>query len=70
MKLQHNVGTPDRAIRIVIAALLAMAVAGGLVTAPISYLAGIVAAILFVTGLVGFCPLYAILRVSTSPRRA
>ena len=70
MKPQQNEGTVDRVIRIVAAALLALAVATGLVAAPISIAAGILATLLLVTGVTGFCPLYAVLRVSTCPRRA
>ena len=70
MKLQQNEGTADRVIRIVAAALLALAIVTGLVAAPISIAAGVVAAVLLVTGLTGFCPLYAVLRVSTCPRKA
>ena len=70
MKLQRNTGNPDRAIRLVIAGLLAVAAIAGVVTAPLSYLALGVAGIMLVTGVTGFCPIYAILRVSTCPRRA
>lgn len=70
MKPQQNEGTVDRVIRIVAAALLALAVATGLVAAPISIAAGVLATLLLVTGVTGFCPLYAVLRVSTCPRRA
>jgi hypothetical protein len=70
MKLQRNTGNPDRAIRLVIAGLLAVAAIAGVVTAPLSYLALAVAGIMLVTGVTGFCPIYAILRVSTCPRRA
>ncbi len=70
MKLQRNTGNPDRAIRLVIAGLLAVAAITGVVTAPLSYLALGVAGIMLLTGVTGFCPIYAILRVSTCPRRA
>jgi ABC-type polysaccharide transport system permease subunit len=70
MKLQQNEGTPDRIIRIVAAAFLALVVVTGLVTAPVSVAVGIIAAILLATGATGFCPLYAIFGVSTCPRRA
>ena len=67
MKLQTNESTPDRIIRVVLGvALLALAVAG-IVGGPVAILAWVVGAIALVTGIVGFCPLYAILRVSTKP---
>jgi Flp pilus assembly protein TadB len=69
MKLQINESPIDRAIRIVLGiALVAVGVAG-LVTAPILYVTWVVAAVALVTGIVGFCPLYAILRLSTAPAR-
>ncbi len=69
MKLQTNEGTIDRAIRIGLGiALLAVGVTG-LVAAPLVYVTALVAAIALVTGAVGFCPLYAILRLSTAPIR-
>jgi hypothetical protein len=69
MKLQINESPFDRAIRIVIGlALLAIGVAG-LVAAPLVYVTSVVAAVLLVTGIVGFCPLYAMLRFSTAPAK-
>jgi Flp pilus assembly protein TadB len=69
MKLQINESPIDRAIRIVLGiALVAVGVAG-LVTAPVLYVTWVVAAVALVTGIVGFCPLYAILRLSTAPAR-
>jgi len=68
MKLTTNESPIDRIIRIVLGIGLAgLALAGG-VTAPLVYVVWLVAAVLVVTGIVGFCPLYAVLRVST--RRA
>jgi len=67
MKLQANEAPIDRALRIVLGIVIgAVALAGPLV-APWLYAAWAVAALLLVTGIVGFCPLYAILRVSTKP---
>ncbi len=68
MKLTNNESPLDRIIRIVLGIALAGAAIAGVVTAPILYVVWLVAAILVVTGIVGFCPLYAILHVGT--RRA
>jgi hypothetical protein len=70
MKLPQNEAPLDRIIRVIVGALLVVAAVTGLVAAPISYIALAVAAILLVTGIVGFCPLYAVLHVSTAPRRS
>jgi hypothetical protein len=69
MRLQINEHPIDRVVRIVLAVALFALVATGSVAAPWLYLAGFVGAIMLVTGVVGFCPLYAILRVSTLPSR-
>jgi hypothetical protein len=67
MRLQKNVGTIDRIIRIIGGVALAAAVLAGLVGNPLTYVAGLVAGLLLVTGATGFCPLYALLRISTRP---
>lgn len=65
MKFGTNEAPIDRAIRVVLGiGLGALALAGG-VTAPWLYVVWIVAAIALVTGIIGFCPLYALLRVGT-----
>ena len=65
MKLGQNESTIDRVIRVIAGlALVALAVAG-IVAAPWTYALWAVAAILLITGAVGFCPLYAIFRFST-----
>ncbi len=69
MKLQINEGPIDRAVRIVLGIAVLAAAAAGLIAAPIVYVAFFVGALALVTGIVGFCPLYAILRLSTVPAR-
>ncbi len=69
MKLQVNESTPDRVVRAVVGIVLLAAVVFGAVVAPWAYLAGFAGALLVVTGIAGFCPLYAILRISTLPAR-
>ena len=66
MKLQINEHPIDRAVRIVIGIALFALIAAGAVAAPWLYLAAFVGALLLVTGAVGFCPLYAVLRLSTA----
>jgi hypothetical protein len=67
MKLRVNEGPIDRIARIAAgAALLAIAVLG-LVASPLSLVAGALGAILLLTGVTGFCPLYAVFGVSTCP---
>jgi len=67
MKLQSNESTPDRIIRVIVGIALLGLTFAGVIGGPVAILAGLVGAILLVTGIVGFCPLYAILRFSTKP---
>jgi len=63
MKL--NESPADRIVRIVLGIILAALAITGVATGALAAVAWIVAAIALVTGVVGFCPLYAIFRVST-----
>jgi len=63
MKL--NESPADRIIRIVLGVILAALALTGVATGTLAAVAWVVAAIALVTGVVGFCPLYAIFRVST-----
>ncbi len=68
--MKQNMGTIDRALRFLVIGPLAIwgAVAG--VSGFWSVVLYAVAAIMFVTALVGFCPLYALLHIDTHSRRA
>ena len=68
MKLEINEAPIDRVVRVVLGIVLAAVAIGGAVIAPLLYVVWLVAAILLVTGIVGFCPLYALLRVSTKSK--
>jgi hypothetical protein len=69
MKLHINESPIDRAVRIVLGLVLAGVAVAGWLAAPILYVDLAVAAIALVTGVVGFCPLYALLRIGTAPAR-
>ena len=69
VKLQINESPIDRGIRIVLGIALLAAAGAGLIAAPIVYVTSVVGAVALVTGIVGFCPLYAILRLSTVSAR-
>jgi Inner membrane protein YgaP-like, transmembrane domain len=68
MKFQ-NEGAIDRFLRVIAAAALLGLAFAGIPAAPWLYASVAVAAILAITGLAGFCPLYAVLRLSTKPIR-
>ena len=65
MKFTTNEAPIDRIIRIVAGIGLAAFALAGTVTAPLLYVVWLVAAILLVTGIIGFCPLYALLHIGT-----
>lgn len=70
MQLTQNVGTVDRILRIVAGvSILGLALAG-IPAAPLAWGTATVAVVLLVTGTTGFCPLYALLGLSTRPAKA
>jgi len=63
--MKKNMGTIDRVIRILLAIIVAVLYMTGTITGTLAIILGIVAAIFLLTGLVGFCPLYVPLKIST-----
>ncbi|MCX8051274.1 MAG: DUF2892 domain-containing protein [Chlorobi bacterium] len=63
--MKANMSTADRWIRIAIAVLVAIGIATGTLTGGWAIGLGIVAVVLLLTSLVSFCPLYAVLGIST-----
>jgi hypothetical protein len=68
MNFSANESTADRIVRVVVGIALAVLAITGSVAAPLVYVVWAVAAIALVTGIVGFCPLYAVLRIRTKAR--
>ncbi len=60
-----NEGAADRIIRFIVGAAVLVAVFTVL-TGVLQIVAGVVGAILVLTGLVGFCPLYALFGIKTN----
>jgi hypothetical protein len=69
MTLDPNVGTLDRFVRAATAVVLAYLAFAGLVSGGVAVVAWIAAALLAVTAVVRFCPIYAVLDFSTIPVR-
>lgn len=63
--MKTNESIADRAIRIVLGILLGLLVAFKVVTGAAAIAVGIAAAIAIITGLVGFCAIYALVGIST-----
>ncbi len=55
----------DRIIRAVVGIILIALAASSVVTGALGIIFWVVGAVLLLTGIVGFCPLYAILRIRT-----
>jgi glucose uptake protein GlcU len=59
--MKKNIGSTDKTIRLVVAALIAVLYFTGTVTGTIAIVLGIVALILVVTSIVNFCPIYSLI---------
>jgi uncharacterized membrane protein HdeD (DUF308 family) len=71
--METNEGTIDRVVRLILGIVL---LAGGLYLACFAtttivwgWLAALIGVILLVTGAIGFCPIYALLKISTAPKK-
>jgi hypothetical protein len=67
--MKKNVGNTDRAVRILLAVVFAVLYFTGTVTGTVGYVLLALGAIFVLTSLVSFCPIYAIVGLSTCPAR-
>ena len=65
--MKVNEGTIDRVIRVALAAVLFFLVFSGAVSGVWAWVAGVAGAVALVTGVLGFCGLYALIGVNTCP---
>ncbi len=66
MALPHNVGSVDKTIRLVAGLLLAaFGIFGAGLSSTVGIIALVVGAVLVVTGVVNFCPIFKILGISS-----
>lgn len=63
--MKKNMGTPDRVIRLLLAAILGLMYFGNFVTGIAGIVMLVLAAVFVLTSLVGFCPLYTPFGIST-----
>lgn len=63
-----NMGTIDRVVRTAIAIGVAVAYFAGAISGTLAIVLGIVAVAFLLTSLVGMCPVYAVLGISTCRR--
>lgn len=67
--MTKNVGTVDRVIRLLIAVAVAVLYFTGVISGTLAIILGILAVILLVTSIIGFCPLYAPFKLSTVSKK-
>lgn len=67
--MKSNMGSADRIIRVLIAVAVAVAYFNGLITGTFGIVAMIIAIVLVITALLGFCPLYLPFGISTKPHK-
>jgi hypothetical protein len=67
--MKSNVGTTDKIIRFIIAAIIAVLYFTNIIQGTLGIILLVVAGAFVVTSLVSFCGLYALLGISTCPRK-
>lgn len=60
-----NEASWDRVVRVILGIILLYVGFGGVVAGTLGTVLGIVGALAVITGLIGFCPMYALLKYST-----
>ncbi len=63
--MKQNMGTADRIIRVIIAALFAYLYFGGIVTGALGIVLLVLAVVFLATSVIAFCPLYLPFKFST-----
>jgi len=63
--MKCNMSSLDRILRIIVAAAIAVFFFLGMLKGPAAIVLGVLAVILFLTSVVGFCPVYAVFSTGT-----
>ncbi|MFN8072442.1 MAG: DUF2892 domain-containing protein [Mycobacterium sp.] len=63
--MTKNMGSADRGIRLVAAALVALLYLTHVISGPVAIVLGIIAAVFVLTSFIGVCPAYIPLKIST-----
>lgn len=64
--MKKNVGSPDRIVRILFAVVVAILYFTNVISGTTALVLGIIALVLLGTALVGVCPIYLALKLSTN----
>lgn len=67
--MKKNMGSTDRAIRVLAAIAVAILYFSGTITGTLGIVLLVVAGVFLLTSLVGFCPLYTLLGLNTCSRK-
>lgn len=65
--MKKNMGSVDKVVRIIVAAVLVALYYKGVLTGTLGIVAVVLAAVFVLTSLVSFCPLYALVGINTCP---
>jgi fatty acid desaturase len=68
--MKKNMGTADRIIRVLLAAVFAYLYFIGTVTGTLGIVLVVLGVVFVLTSLVSFCPLYTLVGMNTCPRKA
>jgi hypothetical protein len=68
--MKKNMGSADRVIRLILAAVMVGLYFGGIVSGTIGIVLLVLAGVFVLTSFVSFCPLYTIFGLSTCPVKA
>lgn len=64
--MKKNVGSPDRIVRILFAVVVAILYFTNVIAGTLAIILGLIGLVLLVTALVGTCPIYLALKMSTN----
>jgi len=65
MNLARNMGTVDRVVRLIVAAVIAILCLNGTFTGMTAIVLGVLAVVFASTSVIAFCPLYPLVGLST-----
>jgi hypothetical protein len=65
--MKKNMGNADRAIRVIIAVLIAVLYFTNVISGTLGLILLIVAGVFVLTSLISFCPLYSLIGLNTCP---
>ena len=68
--MKQNMGTVDRILRVLVAAVIAFLFFTNVITGTIGIVLLVLAGVFVLTGFVGFCPLYPIFGINTCAEKA